>query len=148
MDGNPVSKAPPPREGRFFGAPAPRERETLGKAQRLRTNREIREAYAEDRRHVARSFVLFFRSGEDACRRLGVVASRKVGNAVERARAKRRLRELFRRNRDAFQGPDDVVLVARRAILTAPFAKLAADLRAIAAAAAHPAGNGKKEAPR
>ena len=147
MDGN-FHQAPPPREGRFFGAPEPRPRETLGKAQRLRTNREIREAYAEDRRHVARSFVLFFRSGEGAARRLGVVASRKVGNAVERARAKRRLRELFRRNRDAFQGTDDVVLVARRAVLTAPFAKLAGDLRAIAAAAAHPGGNGKKDAPR
>ena len=148
MDGIPAKQAPPSGEARFFGASS-RPRETLGKAQRLRTNREIREAYAEDRRHVARSFVLFFRSGEGADRRLGVVASRKVGNAVERARAKRRLRELFRRNRDAFPGSDDIVLVARRAILTAPFAKLVGDLRAIAAAAAaHPGGTGKKDASR
>jgi ribonuclease P protein component len=133
MDGIPVRQAPPSGEVRFFG-PVPPARETLGKSQRLRTNREIREAYAQDRRHVARSFVLFFRAGEGADRRLGVVASRKVGNAVERARAKRRLRELFRRNRAAFPGPDDVVLVARRPILSAPFGKLVEDLRKIAAA--------------
>lgn len=135
MDGIPVRQAPPSGEARFFG-PASRPRETLGKPQRLRTNREIREAYAQDRRHVARSFVLFFRAGEGADRRLGVVASRKVGNAVERARAKRRLRELFRRNRELFPRTDDVVLVARRPILAAPFRKLVDDLRKIATAEA------------
>jgi len=139
VDGKAVNEAPPPREGRLFAS-----RETLGKSQRLRTNREIREAYAEDRRHVARAFVLFFRSGEGAAKRLGVVASKKVGNAPERARAKRRLRELFRRNRDAFAGSDDVVLVARRAILTSPFPKLVKDLRRIAAEEAE---GGKRETP-
>ena len=132
MDGIPVRQAPPSGEVRFFGS-VPPARETLGKSQRLRTNREIREAYAQDRCHVARSFVLFFRAGEGADRRLGVVASRKIGNAVERARAKRRLRELFRRNRDAFRGTDDVVLVARRPVLRAPFGKLVEDIRRIAA---------------
>lgn len=48
-----------------------------------------------------------------ASTRLAVVASRKVGSAVRRNRAKRLLREAARRV--AWRGGDDVVLVARRA---------------------------------
>jgi ribonuclease P protein component len=48
--------------------------------------------------------------------RLGVVTSRKVGSAVIRNRARRLLREAFRRHQHALKGPLDVVLVARASI--------------------------------
>jgi ribonuclease P protein component len=49
-------------------------------------------------------------------KRLGIVASTaSVGNAVLRNRAKRRLREIFRRNQDAVPGNCDVLLTARNA---------------------------------
>lgn len=71
---------------------------------------------------------------------MGVVASKRVGNAVERARAKRRLREAFRRQRSTFTGvTDDVVLVARRSLLKAPWAEVVADLIQLAGQAGlHP----------
>lgn len=72
--------------------------------------------------------VLWLRSGPGASLRLGVVASRKVGDAVRRARAKRRLREAWRRNRSRFHGDYDVVLVARRSIIAAPWESVVADL--------------------
>ena len=82
--------------------------------------------------------VLWTRTGSGSQLRLGVVASRKVGNAVERARAKRLLREVYRRNRVALSGAVDVVLVARHAILcaewnslTAEFIRLATNARLI-----------------
>ena len=47
--------------------------------------------------------------------RLAVVASRAaVGDAVRRARAKRRLREVFRRNQRLVPAGHDVMLVAKR----------------------------------
>ena len=111
-------------------------RATLGRKQRLQKPGQFTEAYDQNRRWHGRFMVLFLRSAPDASLRLGVVASKKVGNAPERARAKRRLREAFRRQRADFAGrTDDVVLVARRSILAAPWADVAAELRKLAAQA-------------
>ena len=60
--------------------------------------------------------------------RVGFTVSRKVGNAVERNRVRRRLREVVRLNSgDALRAGHDYVLIGRRAALSAPFAELAAD---------------------
>ncbi|HKO09972.1 MAG TPA: ribonuclease P protein component [Alphaproteobacteria bacterium] len=62
--------------------------------------------------------------------RLGLTASRKVGGAVERNRARRRLREAARLLLPAGAEPGyDLVLVARAATLRRPFAALVEDLR-------------------
>ena len=58
--------------------------------------------------------VMWLRSSGDMDSRLGVVASRKVGGAVARNLAKRRLREAFRLHRHEFSARFDVVLVARK----------------------------------
>ena len=62
--------------------------------------------------------------------RVGVTASRKVGNAVARNRAKRRLREIARLDLGRLgRAGWDYVLVARRETTAAlPFARLRADL--------------------
>jgi ribonuclease P protein component len=54
--------------------------------------------------------------------RLGLAVDRRVGRAVRRNRAKRRLRECFRRNKPARSM--DVVLVAKREILNVTLAEL------------------------
>lgn len=111
-------------------------RETFCRKQRLLRTAQFQEAYDQNRRWHGRHMVLFLRSAPDASLRLGVVASKKVGNAIERARAKRRLREAFRRNRARFTAStDDVVLVARRSALDAPWADFVAELLKLAAQA-------------
>ena len=123
--------------------PAPTEtrrafcvRETLCRKQRLRHASQFEETYEQNRRWHGRHMVLFLRAAPDASLRLGVVASKKVGNAPERARAKRRLREAFRRHRATFTATtDDVVLVARRSILAAPWDDVVAELFKLAAQA-------------
>jgi ribonuclease P protein component len=81
------------------------------------------------------SFVLQARDRSDQHpARVGFTVSRKVGNAVERNRVRRRLREVVRlTSRDALRPGHDYVLVGRRAALSAAFSDLAADYdRAIA----------------
>ncbi|MDF3128978.1 ribonuclease P protein component [Kiritimatiellaeota bacterium B1221] len=97
---------------------------------RLRVKRAslFQEAYAQGQKTVGRYAVLWIRSGEDACGRLGVVASKRVGNSVARSRGKRRLREWFRLNHHRISGGEDVVLVARYSILKVSQDELNADL--------------------
>lgn len=100
---------------------------------RLRVKRAalFQEAFQQNRKHVGRYIVLWSRSGEDADVRLGVVASKKVGNSVARSRAKRRMREWFRLNRYRLTAPEDVVLVARRQILKASITDLDRDFEQV-----------------
>ncbi len=60
--------------------------------------------------------------------RIGFTVSKKVGNAVERSRVRRRLREIVRlSDQNRLQSGHDYVLVGRRAALKLPFDRLAQD---------------------
>jgi ribonuclease P protein component len=107
----------------------------LPRRRRLTTAAAFEETYAQERRIIGRLMVLWLRSGPDAALRLGVVAGRKVGGAVQRNRARRRLREVFRRERHRLQGPWDVVLVARRNLLAAAWSEVQREFLALAAKA-------------
>jgi ribonuclease P protein component len=65
--------------------------------------------------------------------RVGVVTSRKIGNAVIRSRARRLLRETFRLHQHELARPVDLILVARNSIVGKNFANVERDfLKALA----------------
>jgi ribonuclease P protein component len=67
---------------------------------------------------------------DDGPARVGFTVSKKVGNAVERNRVRRRLREIVRHaSAEAARPGHDYVLVGRRAGLTAPFGGLLEDFK-------------------
>ena len=56
--------------------------------------------------------------------RIGLTVSKKLGHAVVRNRARRRLREVYRLNEAMFKPGFDIVVVARHRCVTADFQKL------------------------
>lgn len=62
--------------------------------------------------------------------RLGIIASRRLGGAVQRNRAKRLIREIFRLHKHSAAGWD-VVIIPRPEMLEADLPSLEADFRSI-----------------
>jgi ribonuclease P protein component len=110
------------------GAGKPDER--LRPAERLKKRSEFQAVLAEGRRSAGRYMVLVVRSNREAFARLGIVVSKRLGSAVERNRAKRLVREVFRRSKQipAALGRD-IIVIPRRELLGATLSALEHDFR-------------------
>lgn len=100
--------------------------------QHLRSPREIRAVREHGQRLECRSFTLWWkRRGSEATPspalqpRVCVIASTAaVGQATERNRAKRRLREVFRHQQAHLPADCDLLMIARRDATTCPLAEM------------------------
>jgi len=98
-----------------------KQSEALPKRCRISARAEFQKVYAEGQRYDGRLMAAFLRKNEFGHHRLGLTASTKaVGKAVDRNRARRLLREVFRRSGDELGGLRrryDWVINAKRALL-------------------------------
>lgn len=79
---------------------------------------------------ITPAFIIQLGKADEGITRVGYTASKKVGNAVARSRAKRRLREVVRNMAGACNFKNrDYVFIARQEILTYPFDQLIRDAK-------------------
>jgi ribonuclease P protein component len=103
----------------------------LQRVERVRRRPEYEAIYERGRRQSSRLMTVFVLANGLGRARLGIAATRKLGGAVVRNRAKRLVREAFRRNKPT--GGLDIVVIPRRELLEADYAHVEADFLAILA---------------
>jgi ribonuclease P protein component len=99
--------------------------------QRIRRRAEFQRVYERGARVHSRYATVFILANDQDVSRLGIAATRKLGGAVQRNRAKRLIREVFRRT--SIAPGYDVVVVPKRELLDASLTVLEADYRNLVA---------------
>ena len=79
----------------------------------LKLNGDFRRAYGRGKSLAAPALVTYALKNRAGRCRYGITASKKVGNAVERNRCRRVIREAFRTLDEPMRGNWDIVFVAR-----------------------------------
>ena len=88
-------------------------------ASRLRRRSEFTGVFDQGVKKHGRLMSVFVLTRAQGNPRIGIAASKKLGGAVDRNLAKRRMREVFRLA--AAPGGIDIVVIPRRELLVAPF---------------------------
>lgn len=96
----------------------------MKKAITLKDNHAFRRMYQKGASAVGGSMVVYCRKNKLDHNRLGLTASVKLGHAVVRNRARRRLREVYRLNAHRLRQGYDIILVARGRTGTAAWKEL------------------------
>lgn len=84
----------------------------------------FRRVYEQGRKVQFKYFTAFILAKQDNGARIGITATRKIGNAVQRNRARRLVREAFRKNK--WLAPDrvDIVINVKRPLVEAHYREL------------------------
>ncbi|MEE9258818.1 MAG: ribonuclease P protein component [Nitrospinaceae bacterium] len=99
--------------------------QSFAKNERLLARPDFERVLAQGRKlMVDRTCTLFVLPNPLGRNRLGIIASRKVGTAVARNHAKRKIREIFRRHKHLVGRNMDIVVISARKLVNLPYAIL------------------------
>jgi ribonuclease P protein component len=90
------------------------KRDSFGRDERILKRNDFSVAYQQGKRLSSKNFIIYLHPNQTGTRRLGITVSKKIGDAVQRNRIKRLLREFFRLNKDRLPAGQDIVVVSRR----------------------------------
>ena len=96
---------------------------------RLKKRYEFKQAQLSGRRIHTPHFLIVVHPNALQNSRLGITVTKKVGNAVQRNRIKRLVREVFRRNRQLFPPSEDLVFIAKRGAGEIDYGSLLSELQ-------------------
>ena len=100
----------------------------LPPSRRIKQGRDFARARAQGRRLVQGCLIMnWFLLPPGSGSRVGVITTRRLGNAPARSRARRLMREAFRARQHCLAQPADVVLVARSSIVGCAFREVERD---------------------
>ena len=95
--------------------------EKFPKTDRILKRDVFRRVYEEGRKIQFTYFTAFVLTKQTDTARIGITATRKMGNSVERNRARRLVREAFRKNKWLVPHGVDIVINVKRSLVEAAY---------------------------
>ena len=95
----------------------------------LKRNNEFHRVYTKGRYAVTGSLVVYFLPNRSDCLKIGITASKKVGNSVSRNRIRRLIRENIRFLFSRINRGIDLVIVARKSDPSASLDSIGKEIR-------------------
>ncbi|MDP8219476.1 MAG: ribonuclease P protein component [Candidatus Theseobacter exili] len=108
------------------------KRFSLGRFERNTRTRDFQKIFSQGNKVVGKVLILYFAEEESPVRKLGVIVTKKMGNAVVRNSLKRKIKEAFRINKECFPSGTSIVVISRTAAKTASFSEIEQDLVTLA----------------
>jgi ribonuclease P protein component len=102
--------------------------QSFRKEERITKRQDYLRIYAQGKRVYSKRFTIIVCPNQTNMRRLGITVGKKIGNAVERNRVKRLLREFFRLNKSRLSPSLDIVIIAKKGILPLTYQDIYAEL--------------------
>ena len=96
----------------------------MNRSYSLKRHKEFRYTYARGRAQSTPLFTLVYAKSRNETVRIGFSVSKRVGNSVQRNRAKRRMRACITPMVDHLKGGCNLILIAKPEVLDAPFSDL------------------------
>ena len=100
----------------------------MKKEYRVRKNEEFAQIISEKHSVSNSSFVVYYSGRKEEHARVGISVSKKLGDAVDRNRIKRQVREMVRDLIGFEQCPKDLIIIVRKGYLEKAFADNKNDL--------------------
>jgi ribonuclease P protein component len=98
---------------------------SFGKRERLAKRPQFEKVMDQgQKRKIENVCTLFFLPNDLNKKRLGIIASKKIGNAVVRNLVKRKIREVFRHIKDRIEPAMDIVIISGRDLISLPVSVL------------------------
>ena len=94
----------------------------------LNQNTLFRRLYYRGKKIACPTLAIYFMRNSLNSNRLGITVSGKIGNAVVRNRIRRQIREVYRLLECSLKSGFDIVIVARHAIIDAPYSIIERDI--------------------
>ena len=98
---------------------------SFGKKERLAKRHQFEKVMAQGcKKKIETICTLFFLPNELDRKRLGIIVSKKTGNAVVRNCAKRKIRDVFRHIKNRIHPAMDIVIISGKDLAALPFSNL------------------------
>ncbi len=96
--------------------------------QKLKNKKEFGLVFSAGKKKAGKYIILYMMPKKKEENRLGIIVKKNIGNAVQRNRIKRVLREIWRNKGEQFISGHDVIILARRRIIGASFQEIESEL--------------------